>query len=239
MELFLADDHFEIYFYPGTQVLRNIPGITNARELEKVERQKSLSQLRSLPDTEISVDGYNAIHRHLFGSIYEWAGKNRTVGMTKGQSSFLPPRFIEGAMYQQFDEIKRDNNLKGLSIPDFADRAAYHIGAINHVHSFREGNGRTMRAFLGTLSRQAGLRFEEQLMPKGDWVAGTIQVADNPKDTSLLQATIEAAIPGRLPSLAQALRQVRNPERQAQMQALFDQLREPERQASRDDELEK
>jgi cell filamentation protein len=241
----LADDPFEIYFYPGTEVLRNIPGIKNAKALEKFERQEAKHRLDNLPALPVSAAGYNAIHKHLFGNIYDWAGQNRTVGMGKGSSSFLPPRYIEGAMYKQFDELKKDNNLKGLSIPDFADRAAYHIAELNFIHPFREGNGRTMRAFLGNLSRQAGLQFEERHMPKGDWVAGSIRAHDNPKDIGLLQSTIQMAIPGRLPTPQQALASARDPERRAKMQALYEQLRAtergpaPSRVSSREDEIEK
>jgi cell filamentation protein len=241
----LADDPFEIYFYPGTEVLRNIPGIKRASPLERFERNESRARLDDLPNLEISATGFNAIHKHLFGNIYDWAGQNRTVNMGKGSSSFLPPRYIEGAMYKQFDELKKDNNLKGLSIPDFADRASHYIAEINYIHPFREGNGRTMRAFLTNLSHQAGLRFENQLMHKDDWIGGSIRAHQDPKDIGLLQSTIQMAIPGRLPTPQQALASARDPERRAKMQALYEQLRATERGpassrfSSREDEIEK
>ena len=46
--------------------------------------------------------------------------------------------------------------MRDLSAEEFAARAADHISELNAIHPFREGNGRTQRAFLFMLGRQAG-----------------------------------------------------------------------------------
>jgi cell filamentation protein len=38
----------------------------------------------------------------------------------------------------------------------FIDRLTYYLGEVNAVHPFREGNGRTQRAFFEQLAREAG-----------------------------------------------------------------------------------
>ncbi len=38
----------------------------------------------------------------------------------------------------------------------FLDRMAHFFGEVNAIHPFREGNGRTQRAFFRQLSREAG-----------------------------------------------------------------------------------
>lgn len=40
----------------------------------------------------------------------------------------------------------------------FVARLAHYYGEINAIHPFREGNGRTQRAFLGQLALDAGWR---------------------------------------------------------------------------------
>ena len=63
---------------------------------------------------------------------------------------------IDAALAKQFELLKQERNLKGLTAENFAERAAFHIGEINFIHPFREGNGRTMRLFLRELAQQAG-----------------------------------------------------------------------------------
>lgn len=48
--------------------------------------------------------------------------------------------------------------LRDLSRPEFVDRLAHYLGEVNALHPFREGNGRTQRAFFAQLSRDAGWR---------------------------------------------------------------------------------
>ena len=47
-------------------------------------------------------------------------------------------------------------------------RAADHLSELNAIHAFREGNGRTQRAFLFVLGRQAGHEVDlAQIDPRG------------------------------------------------------------------------
>jgi cell filamentation protein, protein adenylyltransferase len=47
-------------------------------------------------------------------------------------------------------------------VGEFVDRVATHIAELNAIHPFREGNGRTLRALLFLLGRQAG----HEVMPE-------------------------------------------------------------------------
>ena len=42
----------------------------------------------------------------------------------------------------------------------FLNRAAHHLGEINALHPFREGNGRTQRAFMDEVASRAGYGFD-------------------------------------------------------------------------------
>ena len=48
-----------------------------------------------------------------------------------------------------------NDDLKG-----FAAEAGVALGRINHIHPFREGNGRTQREYLDALTRRAGFVLE-------------------------------------------------------------------------------
>ncbi len=59
-------------------------------------------------------------------------------------------------MTKRFAAINGENNLRGLDAETFAERAAEHIGELNAIHPFLDGNGRALRAFLEILAEQAG-----------------------------------------------------------------------------------
>jgi cell filamentation protein, protein adenylyltransferase len=142
---------------PGTDTLRNHFNLSG-ESLDRLERlHTQIRQEQPLDKPDISVAGLKAIHRHLFETVYPWAGEIRTShSLTKGDASFLPGRFVQDALTRQFELLKSERNLKRLAPEAFAERAAFHIGEINYIHPFREGNGRTLRIFLRELARQAG-----------------------------------------------------------------------------------
>ena len=62
----------------------------------------------------------------------------------------------DGQNARQPHAAVRRASLMVTSPADFVARAAHHISELNAIHPFREGNGRTQRAFLFVLGRQAG-----------------------------------------------------------------------------------
>jgi cell filamentation protein, protein adenylyltransferase len=145
------------YLYPGTDVLRNKEGIRDARELEAFERMATANRMETLPDDiPITAEGYREIHRRIFQDVYDWAGAIRTVDIAKGDDLFCLAPFIDQELAKRFQAIRAQGNLRGLSAAEFATLAADHPSELNAIHPFREGNGRTQRAFLFVLARQAG-----------------------------------------------------------------------------------
>jgi cell filamentation protein len=159
------------YVYPGTRVLRNVENIHDAEELARFERLMTAQRLREgLPNVELSADGYRALHRHLFQDVYDWAGRDRIVEIAKGDSLFCLPQFIRPELDKRFAAIKAERYLNRLTAMQFAKQAAEHVSELNAIHPFREGNGRTSRAFLVVLGRQAGHRIEMQRIDPEAWI---------------------------------------------------------------------
>jgi cell filamentation protein len=145
------------YFYPGTDVLRNKENIRDASELEALERMATANRMETLPDDiPVTVEGYREIHRYIFQDVYDWAGKYRTVDIAKSNELFCLAPYIEQELKRRFELIRAENGLCSLKADQFAALAAAHISELNAIHPFREGNGRTQRAFLFVLGRQAG-----------------------------------------------------------------------------------
>jgi len=161
MSRYDADD---TYCYPGTDVLRNKAEITNAQDLDAYEGE--LSTLRSIEILENPVAGQfdlahlQCIHLALFQDVYDWAGKIRTVDISRGNCPFSNVRFIESAANDIFNKLARENWLKGLDADALSKRLAHYLSEINALHPFREGNGRVQRIFISQLSQSADYQLD-------------------------------------------------------------------------------
>lgn len=149
------------YVDPRTGLLRNLLGISDAVELARAEarlvavREFVLFQER-LDLGSFDLSHLQAVHRHLFGRIYDWAGQLRTVNMTKGETLFALAEWVEPQGREIFAGLARQRLLRGLDRQPFVTAAGRFLSDLNALHPFREGNGRTQRAFIQLLSNQAG-----------------------------------------------------------------------------------
>lgn len=109
-----------------------------------------------LPTGRFSAAHYCAVHRHLFQDVYGWAGRYRTVRMTKDQSHFCFPENIAGEMRAMFARLHGTDLLRGRKAKAFAAEAAAFLTYLNAIHPFREGNGRSQLTFAALLAAQAG-----------------------------------------------------------------------------------
>ena len=110
---------------------------------------------RPLAPGDLNERYYRALHRHLFGGVYSWAGTYRTVRIAKGDSMFCYPEHIASEMEHLFAWAESRNYLAGLTARRFAADAAHFLTTLNAIHPFREGNGRTQLSFLAFLATRA------------------------------------------------------------------------------------
>jgi cell filamentation protein len=155
------------YCYPGTTVLRNKLGIRDQNELEQFETDAAKQRAdEPLPVGRFTVRHYYAIHRHLFRDVYSWAGKTRTVRISKQDSMFCYPEHIHREMHNLFLKLRDARNFEALSPMPYSQGAASFLATLNAIHPFRDGNGRTQLAFLKLLTLNAGHPFKiERLKP--------------------------------------------------------------------------
>lgn len=145
------------YCYDNSQVLVNLFGIQDADDLEIAEAVFVTNRgLEPLPTGDFLASHYCSIHRHLFQDVYAWAGKIRTVRISKGDTLFCLPEYIDEQLERCFARLRDVDYLVGLSADDFASGAARFLADLNAIHPFREGNGRTQHAFLAMLANHAG-----------------------------------------------------------------------------------
>ena len=124
--------------------LENKLGLTNpselAREEEKISKKKAVDLfenglLDKMPTGTFAT--LQAIHKHLFSEIYDFARKLRTVNLAKGNFRFAPLMYLEAALA----------NIDKMPQASFDEIIEKYV-EMNIAHPFREGNGRSTRIWL-------------------------------------------------------------------------------------------
>jgi cell filamentation protein len=182
----VADDP---YIDPRTGILRNKTELATQKELDGFEAEQTwlrISQLTANPfPGNFDAAHYQAIHRFIFQDLYDWAGELRTVNAPKIEGSrathFTNCREIAAELHSVFDRLAADGLLCGLTRETFVVKASALLGDLNHIHCFREGNGRAQKCFLEDLALHAGHSLDFSLASKERMIAASIaDEAGNP-----------------------------------------------------------
>lgn len=187
---FYDDEGDKKYCYPGTNVLKNKLNIRDLDVLHDAERDYSSVRHAELIQKgvtgDFSLKHLCAIHKQLFQDIYTWAGKIRTVDISKG-TIFCLVQFIELQFEELYVQLQKENFLADVTDKkEMAYRLAYYLAELNMIHPFREGNGRTQRIYIEQLCLHNG-RFEIDFteVSKDEMIEASIQSANS--DNKLLE----------------------------------------------------
>ena len=172
--------------YPGTTVLINKLDIHDEAILNQAEALATYINIAKLErepvDGKFDFAHYKAIHHFLFSDLYDWAGRVRTVNISKKGTRFCPAVEIEEQATLVFQRLKDRNYFKGLPRDEFVEEIVDFYCTTNTLHPFREGNGRTQRAFLAQLVRHAGYDINFADMDTDLLMIATIQSAQGVTD---------------------------------------------------------
>lgn len=148
------------YCYPNSDVLINIPGFKEQKQLDAYERVVTAERLRILGlrplKGKFDLKHLCGIHKFIFRDVYPFAGTLRDEDISKGNFRFAAARFLTEQTNYLLHELKEENFLKELSFDKFVDRLTYYLTELNVLHPFREGNGRTQREFIRCLALESG-----------------------------------------------------------------------------------
>lgn len=148
-------------------VLDNRFNITDSAELARVEEQISKKKAVELFENNY-LDSYmvgsfamlSAIHRYLFEDIYDFAGKVRTVNISKGNFRFVPVMYLQSA-------IEQVEQMPQSSFDEIVEKYV----EMNIVHPFREGNGRSTRIWLDLiLKKELSQVIDWSIVDKDDYL---------------------------------------------------------------------
>lgn len=148
----------------GEHILANKLGIAASDEMDEAELVL-LEQLyqsvfeEQFPEGQLRVAMLKNWHRRWLGNIYEWAGQERTVNISKGGFMFAPsaqlPKLLNEfdtkylAHYTPCSHMDEEQLITAIAIT--------HVELIL-IHPFREGNGRLSRLLADVMAVQGAYK---------------------------------------------------------------------------------
>lgn len=134
-----------------------------AREEERISKKKAVELFENGMLEKLEAGKFQTlceIHKYLFDDIYDFAGKIRTVNLSKGNFRLAPLMYLETA-------IKNVDKMPQNTFDEIVEKYV----EMNIVHPFREGNGRSMRIWLDMmLKKQIGQVVDWSKIEKEDYL---------------------------------------------------------------------
>lgn len=165
MSKYTQDENY--LYYENTNIPINKLDIRDLKILEAEERKLLLNGYlyfhKKLSEPTIFDEKYfKELHRKTFNKLYNFAGKYRTVNISKGYTTFCQVRFLEQTSKEIFHKLASENYLKDYSAKrkeEFARKIAFFICELIALHPFFELNGRITRLFFDMIAIYNGYEY--------------------------------------------------------------------------------
>jgi len=145
-----------------------------------------------------TVESLRRIHAHLFGGLYDSAGRVRTLNIAEGGFQFAPARFLPSTL----ESVER--------MPDGAlDEIIEKYVEMNVAHPFMDGNGRSARIWLDMmLKRRLNSCVDWSMISKRDYMSA---MRESVVDPSRIKTLIASALTDRTSDRETFLRGIDRP----------------------------
>ncbi len=177
---------------PSSKSARFVEWFTNSDEtIDGKSKSKAYALFGSslMEDIEVgTTNGLRQIHAYLFGGLYDFAGRLRTVNISKGGFTFAPAEFLEQSL----------SYIENMPEETFCQIVEKYV-EMNVAHPFREGNGRAMRIWLDMiLKKRLGKCIDWSQINKREYLeAMEHSVADSNSIKQLLQEALTDKVDDR------------------------------------------
>lgn len=174
-------------------------GLRDEAKLAEAERELTFlaaSQIEFNPPP-YGLAYFQGLHLQLFSELFDWAGKLRTIDISKGETRFCHVDRIEIEAEKYFRQLSELNWFEGLDRATLVKQTAIFYGDINVIHPFREGNGRAQRLLFEHLIINAGFQIDWWQVDAETWLRANISAVTC--DYRPLIAIFEACIGDEIP----------------------------------------
>lgn len=158
-------------------VFLNLLGIADGAELERIEYEFTAVRAKTWMGYGLGFgfERLKAIHQHLMGDVYAWAGQTRIVPSRKQN-----PQTGGVSIFADPEKIEQDWCLLEVQIKDFlsADKRAFGPNRdaltdifieANRIHPFPEGNGRSLQIYTRDLAQEQGIAVDYSKVSRAEW----------------------------------------------------------------------
>lgn len=182
------------YCYKNSLVLINKFNIINDFILQNAEREISTvaSDNIKFKTPPYDFNYLKNIHFELFSVIYDWAGKVRTIDISKGDTRFCVVSRIEPESKKVFENLARNNFFVDFPKKELIKELAELYGDLNVIHPFREGNGRTQRILFEHIAWNCNYNINWSVVSKDKWIEANIKSVSC--DFTLLESIFSNAL---------------------------------------------
>jgi|SRR3989339_296401 len=135
-------------------ILKNKLGIKSKKKLDSAETllladtYAYFFELLKEDKVKFDLSLLFTIHKYFLEHLYDWAGKVRTVNISKDGMMFAPIKYVDQSLKTFAILIKKNLPSQINTKDEIAKKLAVIHNEFNIIHPFREGNGRTIRLFL-------------------------------------------------------------------------------------------
>ena len=199
-------------------VLENKLNLDRPDRLAEAEAGYTQSRIKELNERSPIQGNFDrehlkAIHGYIFQDIYPWSGRMRDekftidgkdydrIEISKGGTQFIPQAYIQNGLNEAFKPIQDRGTLASANDRVFANQAGRAMSDLNYVHPFREGNGRTQRAFIEQLGRETGHSVDLSIISRARMTEASIEATKDPASPALPDMIYDATNLGRAQSI--------------------------------------
>jgi cell filamentation protein len=161
------------YLQNDCDVLRNKLGIKNEEALNFAECEITTNKLDILSkqplEGNFDFEHLCQLHGRIFGDIYDFAGKPRTIGIGKPEAvlggdtvRYTEPRYISNEVESACTRMKQEN-WADMTLDEQSNKFAEYMTEIWKAHPFREDNTRTTVTFMCDFAESQGMPIERKL----------------------------------------------------------------------------
>ncbi|TGE23952.1 cell filamentation protein Fic [Hymenobacter aquaticus] len=189
------------------EVLPNRLGLTERAAVEQAETQGFLlaeqELLEELREDQVFDAAYlQELHRRALGEVYEFAGRYRSVNMSKGGFTFPAALHLPQSMAAFEREMLLPLPHAWPTTADLVRDVARVHAELLFIHPFREGNGRTARVLANLMAYKNGsTSFQWEKLAEPEQFAlyvRAVQAAGRQVDYGPMEAVIRSVLPSEL-----------------------------------------
>ncbi|MBA1280249.1 Fic/DOC family protein [Stutzerimonas stutzeri] len=148
--------------------LQNNFGLTDQAVISEAEALfTTMAAIQGPSPGDFDNDHLKAIHKHILGDMYSWAGEFRTAKLTIGDGyaeTTTPPSLLEMEVGRVLSALKAEP-ADAMNVSEFADKMALYYSKLYALSPFPDGNARASRFLIDAFAEKHHMQVSWEKVP--------------------------------------------------------------------------